>query len=643
MKKIKYIISFLLFVFLVGFSSIEAGELHLNKKKIYATLKENGNMDVVETWNITVEDTNTLYKTFKLDGVGFDGIFNGKVYEITSDGNKIPLEKINIEKYHVIKDSYYSLVNSKGEHEIAWGVSIDAKETKTYEISYQVKNIIHKYNDYAELYWQFIGNEFEINVDKIEGVIELPSNTYAIDQIKAWAHGQLNGIINIVSNDKIEFEVENFSKNKMLEIRLAIPRDLFPGSFKEINENNLDAVIAEETGWANEANKKREKAIIKSKMITKATETIANGLGIALIIFTSLKIIKYYDILKNNKKLKPEIKLEYFRDIPGEKSTPAEGAFMHYFDRGMLDLAMPKIISATMLNLALKKVIEFEIIEKSFGKKEVNVKITGDDKDLKADEKEVYNYITKIVKKENSFTMKDFEKYTSRYTEVFTKMVEGIKENTKREQIEKNNFDQGVRKTYYKWLTKCVISIVISIFIMIASVALISIPAKYPVFLGISSILLMITGIISGLIGNVFVGLTQKGVNEKEEWRALEKYLKDFSLLNEKEVPDLILWEKYLVFATMFGIADKVLKQIKIIYPQDTNKNAFIGTTYMNVMYHGGLNNSLIQAINNSVNISYGNVYSSGTGAGGGFSGGGGGGFGGGGGRRSLKTKKVSI
>jgi len=624
--------------FLFGFNSIDAGELHLNNKKIHATLTEDGNMDVVETWNITVKDTNTLYKTFELNELAFDGFSNGKIYEITSDGNKVPFEEIDTEMYHVVKNSYYSLVNSKGLYEIAWGISIDDEETKIYEISYQVKNIIHKYNDYAELYWQFIGNEFEINTDKVEGVIELPSNNYTTDKIKAWAHGQLNGTISIVSNNKIEFEVDDFSKNQMLEIRLALPRELFPSSSKETNTNNLDTVIAEETAWANEANRKRENAIVRAKMVTK----IANGVGIALIIFSSLKIIKYSDVLKSNKKLKPEIKLEYFRDIPGNNSTPAEGAFMHYFDRGMLDFAMPKIISSTMLNLALKKVIEFEIVEKSFGKKEVNVKIIGDDKDLKKDEKEVYNYLTKIVKKENSFTMKDFEKYTSRYTEVFTQMVEGIKESTRKEQIESNNFDEGVRKKYYKWLVKCIIGIIISIISIITSVTLISITTKYPIFLGISSILLMITGIIAGSIGNIFIGLTQKGVNEKEEWRALEKYLKDFSLLKEKEVPDLILWEKYLVFATMFGIADKVLKQIKVIYPQDIDKNVFLGTTYMNLMYHGGLNNSLIQVINNSVNVSYGNVYSSGSGAGGGFSGGGGGGFGGGGGRRSLKIKKVS-
>ena len=36
------------------------------------------------------------------------------------------------------------------------------------------------------------------------------------------------------------------------------------------------------------------------------------------------------------------------------------------------------------------------------------------------------------------------------------------------------------------------------------------------------------------------------------------------SLINEKEVHELPLWEKYLIYATAFGISEKVIKAIKI-------------------------------------------------------------------------------
>lgn len=44
--------------------------------------------------------------------------------------------------------------------------------------------------------------------------------------------------------------------------------------------------------------------------------------------------------------------------------------------------------------------------------------------------------------------------------------------------------------------------------------------------------------------------------------------MQEFSLLKEKEIPSLVIWEKYLVYATAFGIAEKVIQQMKVNYPE---------------------------------------------------------------------------
>lgn len=46
-----------------------------------------------------------------------------------------------------------------------------------------------------------------------------------------------------------------------------------------------------------------------------------------------------------------------------------------------------------------------------------------------------------------------------------------------------------------------------------------------------------------------------------------KKYLEDFSLMDNKEIKELHLWEDYLIFAALFGITDKVNKQLKELYP----------------------------------------------------------------------------
>ena len=57
---------------------------------------------------------------------------------------------------------------------------------------------------------------------------------------------------------------------------------------------------------------------------------------------------------------------------------------------------------------------------------------------------------------------------------------------------------------------------------------------------------------------------TQYGANEQAKWYGLYNFLNSDTLINEKEVHELPLWEKYLIYATAFGISEKVIKAIKI-------------------------------------------------------------------------------
>lgn len=94
--------------------------------------------------------------------------------------------------------------------------------------------------------------------------------------------------------------------------------------------------------------------------------------------------------------------------------------------------------------------------------------------------------------------------------------------------------------------------------------------------------------------------------------------------MNEREVPDIIIWERFLVYATVFGIAEKVIKQLKMVYP-NFDENVMADHTMMYMMMNTDFNNSFSSAIDSSIS----SAYSSGNGSGGGFSGGGGGGGGG--------------
>lgn len=62
--------------------------------------------------------------------------------------------------------------------------------------------------------------------------------------------------------------------------------------------------------------------------------------------------------------------------------------------------------------------------------------------------------------------------------------------------------------------------------------------------------------------------------NQIEEVRhlfGLKKFLKEFSLLDERHVSEVSLWKDYMIYATLFGIADQVIKDMKAINPEYFN------------------------------------------------------------------------
>lgn len=56
---------------------------------------------------------------------------------------------------------------------------------------------------------------------------------------------------------------------------------------------------------------------------------------------------------------------------------------------------------------------------------------------------------------------------------------------------------------------------------------------------------------------------TKLGNKEVRTLLGLKNYLKDFSMLNEKEIKEVILWEDYLAYAYMFGLNKKIFEEFK--------------------------------------------------------------------------------
>ena len=65
-----------------------------------------------------------------------------------------------------------------------------------------------------------------------------------------------------------------------------------------------------------------------------------------------------------------------------------------------------------------------------------------------------------------------------------------------------------------------------------------------------------------------------KYANHIEEARkvfGLKKFLQEFTLLDERHVSEVGLWKDYMIYATLFGIADQVIRDMKNINPEYFN------------------------------------------------------------------------
>lgn len=120
---------------------------------------------------------------------------------------------------------------------------------------------------------------------------------------------------------------------------------------------------------------------------------------------------------------------------------------------------------------------------------------------------------------------------------------------------------------------------------------------------------------------------TTEGQARLREALGFKMFLKEFTLIKERASAETVLWKDYLVFAAIFGIADKVAKELKEIDPAKFAE--FVGQQYNGT----SLNDVIFISNRMGNNISTAQVSSSGSssGFGGTSSFGGGGGFSGGG------------
>lgn len=611
---------FLLFIVLLLFPiAINAEDIEYDITDYYikANILNNGDLEVNEL--IVLDGTFNGYErevAFKnlalnsYDDINFEhdaiynanGISNYKVQAINV--NKVSFDTFN-ENFNEIKVDVKESLDST-----TYRMYYRTDDKKTaFLLSYTIDDAVVIHNDVAELYWTFIGQDYIDEINNLNIRVYLPNEDNS-DYFRIWAHGDLTGEINKYDNFYIEATANRIFPNSPVDIRTTFDKSLIneESTLDHSNTDALDKIIEVETKRANEANRKRK--------INKVLYFITLIISGIIFLWQIISIILIY--LKYDKEYKSDFTNDYNREIIDDYNV-------EIVDYIMNKNLTPNAMSASIMNMIYKKNIKSEKLE---NEKKEEYKFTLLNKENLTDTEIILiNFLFDKVGNGQEFTtkmLKDYAKSTKTY-ESFNNSYTGWKKNVILDGKKLNIFE-----THGKVIAYSVLMILITGFINFLSMIL-NIGTIFP-FINIFLAIIVLIYCI------VFYKRTVYGNEQYVRWRAFKKFLEDFGDFENKDLPEISLWEKYMVYATVFGISDKVAKVMNVKIKEMQDNGTYVDT-YTPYFYHC----NLAHCINNAITTSISNAqstaasvasssYSSGSGFGGGFSSGGGFGGGGGGG-----------
>ena len=512
---------------------------------------------------------------------------------------------------------------------------------KVFVYKYTLKNVVTKYNDIAEFNRKIIDSNWDDTLSDINILIQLPEGA-AKEDIRVYGHGPLTGESRIIDGQNVEFELGSLSPGYYVGTRVLFPTALVPDSTNIKAEDGLSKILDEEKKLADEANAERERARQQVEEYNKRREaerqrnerlrSIANVIGILLIISWFPIIIFLY--IKYDKEFRSDFKAKYYRELPGEY-TPAEMSVL--ITMGMVDT---KDITATLMDLVRKGVLilkqETYVKDGFFKDKEIEDYSLSLNREappvaLKRHEEFLISWFIRTIGKDGHVFLDEISDYakTASGAQQFTKDYQRWCSLAK-EEAEKNKFFD---KTSEKGKLAAILIGMLWFFgIGIALVTLLQAG---------TGIAMIILGIIMFIFGLRLNRRTAYGNEQNAMWKAFKNFLKDFSRMDKAEMPSIIIWEHYLVYAISLGVAKQVIKQLPLVF-----SDADLQNTHLTYMYGYNMHNfnnftsafdrtisSVDHAISHAMSVAN-STNSSSSGSGGGFSGGGFGGGGGGGGGR---------
>lgn len=438
---------------------------------------------------------------------------------------------------------------------------ISSNNFQTVHYSYDITDAVVQYNDMSEIYYNFIGNGIETDVDEFNLDIYLPKSIN-MDDVKYYPHTYATKLEDIQvmldsASNCISFNIRNIPSGKPVDARIVFPNTVLMNCTKKYNNDyDFNSLYKIENSMS----------LGNTRYFIHITINIILGvllvaLCIIFLTYGTIKSRKFRTTVKN---------ANYFRDIPKRLNLLEYQALL---PSKITDALSSNLIIATILDLTNRKILNLETKKDTNKKKqsdyEYNVSINKN-----ADFTKLYSYeeqILSLIFSDQISTDFNVSDYTEKTVELNARFKEISKNSKLVQQISKASSKRLIdtKKIYEKVKTSLILNfiiLIVTLFIVFLFNTLVMNPDKV---LGI--IEFIISSVFTALFSFVVVAIlddlykipTNKYAQDQKEVLGLWKYLKDYSLIKDRYPIELSIWNEYLVFASLFGIADKVAKEFK--------------------------------------------------------------------------------
>ncbi len=531
-------------------------------------IDKNGTAYVTEVWDVYVNEGTEVYKPYY--NLGNSEFLDFKVRD--ENTTYTTLNNWNTGASFEAK-KYKSGINYLDDGiELCFGIS--EYGYNTYVMNYTITNFIAKLNDADMLYWTLIPYELSNAPDQVS--IKINTYDYLDEEIPVWGFGNYGGTA-YVYDERIEVNSDGrLDSDEYMTVLVKFPKDYFD------NDNYYDANFEDYLEMAQEGatayNKTKESII---SIIFSIISVFIPIFFVFLTIGLALKNSnKYLSKQKGEEKIPKDI--PYFRDIPCNKNIYT--AFFLSNEYGLMK-NKNDFFGALILYFYKNKLID--IIKK------------GSTYVVNGKEKKAKNNVIVLKTKEEIESLISYDKEKTLYNYMIDASYDGYLEN--------DEFGLWCNEHYSK------------------------IDTWFNDILNDEKSKLKEAGLVvveqgSGLLKSTKYIATTKVFEMAKELAGLKKFLKDFSKIDDRTVIEVTLWEEYLIYAQIFGIAKQVAKDLKRLIPEVITENVYDDYIFF---YNFSYNNmSRVETARNRA-MSYssgGGGFSSGGGGGGSFGGGGGGG-----------------